>query len=318
MEIASFLNLTLRRLIALAIAGLLAAAAAGMFALSQPTSYEATAVVFVGQALNPGDSSFNIDPLVADFRSALDLPSVTRAVAKNAKIDEGSIGDVTTFGGDQGGSPATVTYTGTSEQNARLVVSAYATEGLVAVASRQRDRAAIALRTTQASLDTVSQDWNAFQATVDWADIDAERAEALAAYEGDQRTPEQAKVLARLTEAQNRSEGLKLQISNAQQELSNARARVARAEAALVAARAPELVSVTDVRALSKTSKVARSVVATAVVIVALGGVVIVVADRRRNALTAMVAPYDDGPRPPARLAKKSNAGDRHAVRQSG
>ncbi len=271
MEIASFLNLTPRRLIALAVAGSLAAAAAGLFALSRPTTYEATAVVFVGQALNPGDSSFNIDPLVADFRSALDLPSVTRAVAKRAKVDEGSIGDVTTYGGDQGGSPVTMTYTGTSEQNARQIVTAYATEGLAAVASRQRDRAAIALRTTQASLDAINQDWNAFQTAIDWTDIDAARAAAFAAYNGDQRTPEQAKVLAQLTEGQNKAAGLKLQISNAQQELSDARARVARAEAALLAARSPDLVSVTDVRALSKMSKVARSVMATAVAIVALG-----------------------------------------------
>lgn len=139
MEILSFLRLTGRRVVGLSLVAGLAGAGAGYAVTTAPASYQSTATVFVGQALPPGSSSFDLPALVADFQAALGLAPVLAGTAEAAGLAEADFLVVADRNGD--GGTVRVTATAPTAAGAETVASTISVEAMRFITTRQVDRA---------------------------------------------------------------------------------------------------------------------------------------------------------------------------------
>ncbi len=152
MEILSFLRLSRRRVVALAVVAGLAGAGAGAYAMSKPAQYQSNATVFVGQALPDTAGSFDIAPLAADFQAALFLDSVVLATSEETEVPRTEFTYTSARNGD--GSTVSVLATGPTPQKAELVARTLSTEAMRFVTSRRVERAQALVATRQTELDT--------------------------------------------------------------------------------------------------------------------------------------------------------------------
>lgn len=86
MEILSLLRLTAWRVVGLIVIAAVAGAVTVNAVLARPARYEATATVFVSQAMSAGASVFDIGPLLADFQTQLTLAGPRDAAANAVGI----------------------------------------------------------------------------------------------------------------------------------------------------------------------------------------------------------------------------------------
>jgi hypothetical protein len=140
MEIFSYLRLTARRVVALTLVAGLAGAGAGYAVTRSPSSYQADATVFVGQALPSGSSSFDLPALVADFQAALRLEPVISNTAAAAALAPDDFTVVALRNGD--GGTVRVTATAPTAVAAEAVASSISLEAMKFVTVRQVERAA--------------------------------------------------------------------------------------------------------------------------------------------------------------------------------
>lgn len=222
MEILALLRLNAKRLTALATIGALTGALAAAAVSRQPTSYQATTTVFVGQALPSGSTVFDLSPLVADFQEAVQLPQVRQEAADQLGLPVAEVQATTSRTGTDGGSVQVLA----SSESAELAEQVSQTTASVAMdflTARQLDRATSLENQRQAEMDEA-------KATRDRLLTDAGFAEPDTTYRN---------VLERLN-------ALTLDASDPTKELTNEARAQAAAEAARLRSQLPQLQAAAD------------------------------------------------------------------------
>ncbi|MDH4146707.1 MAG: hypothetical protein OEY23_16235, partial [Acidimicrobiia bacterium] len=162
MEILAFLGLTPKRLVGLGAVSALTAAGAAAFAASKPPRYDAVATVFVGQALPSNGSSFDLGPLVADFRTIATSRLIREQVADATNTDAADLAVTAARDGD--GSSVEIIVTGPDAavaQDAARVVGAESMRELAGRGVRRSERLLsdrqAAVTESQSKLDELSK-----------------------------------------------------------------------------------------------------------------------------------------------------------------
>lgn len=327
MEILSYLRLTGRRVVGLTMIAGLAGAGAGYAVTRSPASYQATATVFVGQALPPGSSSFDLPSLVADFTAALSLHAVLEAAAEAADLPLDSF-LITADRNGEGGSVRVTAQAPTAEA-AEDVASAISVEAMRFITTRQVDRAT--------SLETQRRD-EADAARTALAELDAENGfvNPVTQYAAVQAEVTQLQLAGQLEQAQALRDSLPQLAAKAQayqaasSTLTDAdatasaatRDRVA-AEAVRSAATSPEAVAEDQADPVSPTPAIMRAAGAAVLVTAGVGvGTLALLDDRRRRrterratrqAATAAAAEAAEADGPEPDRGTTADAGGAHA-----
>ena len=155
MEIASFFRLTVRRVVALVVAGLLAAAVAGLVAYRSPAKYQGTAVLFTAQVLKPNTPQYALQP-VAD--NLLNMVFTSQVVDHAAKVSGQSAGQIAgnLEAGPAGQSDVQLTYTSTNAAAVPVVLKAAGHEALKVLGETQLESAKTVVKQAQSEVDAAA------------------------------------------------------------------------------------------------------------------------------------------------------------------
>jgi hypothetical protein len=251
MEIASFFRLSVRRVVALAVVGLVAAGVAGVVAYRSPAKYQGSALLFTAQVLKPGIPQYSLAP-VSD--NLLNMVFTSSVVDRAARLSGESPGQVAgnLEAGPAGTNDVQVSYTSTNAAAVPVVLKAVSHEAL-RVLGRTQLASAEAGR-TQAQKDVTKA------------------AAALSAYES-----------AHGTSATTEHEQLSNEVDRTYQALGEANQAVADAQDVLTRASLPSVVAVSGASKQSQVGDVARAAATAGVAAVALLLLVMFVSDWRRS-----------------------------------
>ncbi|MFN8037015.1 MAG: hypothetical protein U0V73_13855 [Acidimicrobiia bacterium] len=286
--------MTPRRVIALVLAGFLAATATSLFILARPSTYEGKAIVFVSQMFPPGQSSLDIEPFVNDFETALTLPSVMEATAKQTGVSQAELGNILSNRAAQS-AVVEVTYKGSSDATTRAVVRAASQNALHYLAQQQLDRAEQNLAAAKKANDKAALDMAAFEARTDYVDLDAAYAQESAqvvdlkrrADQGDGSAKSQLdsvnKTLSQLAASRAERDQLKDAQAAKQQDVSAAEQARSDAQERISAAESSALISVDAPTRSSRLPALARGAVSTFLVVGLLGVGLLWLLDRRNR-----------------------------------
>ncbi|MPY93238.1 MAG: hypothetical protein GEV08_09270 [Acidimicrobiia bacterium] len=322
MEILSFLRLTGRRVVGLSVVAGLAGSGAGYAVTRSPATYEASATVFVGQALPAGNSSFDLPALVADFQAALALAPVIANTADAADVGPDEFTVAAQRNGD--GSTVRVIATAPTAATAETVASTISLEAMKFVTTRQVDRAASleAQRHDEADLArTAVSELDAENGFVDpvaqYAAVQAQATQLQLEAENPGSGLADAQRAGQLEQARNLRESLPQLALKAQQyqtasktvldaeaSVSTAtRDRVA-AEAIRASATSPDAITREDAAAVSPLTAIMRAAGAAVLVTGAagVGSFALLEERRRRRAERVVPAPSSGEPAPGAEL----------------
>lgn len=314
MEILALLRLNAKRLTALATIGVLTGALAAAAVSRQPTSYQASTIVFVGQALPAGSSVFDLSPLVADFSEAVQLPQVRQAAADQLGLPVSEVRASTRRSGTDSSS-VEVLASSESAPRAEQVSQATATVAMNFLSARQLERADSLQQERQAAVEEAQTVRNQLLITGGGADPELtylsllERVNTLTLDASDPTldlTPEEraeaaaeaARLRSTLPETQAVAERYRVarsQLEDAEANLSEARQLRAAAEATQLAATAERAVAPGETIAESQIALMvqafAAAVVATFIAGIAFFFAVDGARRRSRNPQPATVAP---------------------------
>lgn len=290
MEILSYLRLTGRRVVGLSMIAGLAGSGAGFAVTRSPASYQATATVFVGQALPPGSSSFDLPSLVADFTAALGLLPVLEATASSADVPHDAFLISADRNGD--GGSVRVTAEAPTAEGAEAVANAISVEAMRFITSRQVDRAS--------SLEEQRRD-EAEAARTALSELDAENGfvNPVTQYGAVQAQVTQFQLAGQLEQAQGLRDSLpqlaakaqayqaaSTMVTDAEANASAAARDRAAAEAVRIAATSPEAVAEDEATAISPTPAIMRAAGAAVLVSAGAGVGTLALLDERRRRRT--------------------------------
>ena len=151
MEILSLLRLTIWRIIGLAVIAALAALGTTRIVLNRPAQFETTATVFVGLALPASANPFEIGPRVAEFQTALDLPTVQSQAKTETGLDDSYLNVTSTRQGES--SAVKVTSQGADPDGTQAAASAVSQWAIEFMVSGGHDRALQTSASAQAERD---------------------------------------------------------------------------------------------------------------------------------------------------------------------
>ncbi len=306
MEIYNFLHLSTKRVIALVVAALVAAAVTVGIVVSQPSQFQGKAIVFVSQLFPVGKTAPEFAPFIANFDTALSLDSVQKAVAKETGVSEGELarGLKAVQPGDK--PSVNVTFENGNEKTAAAVVQSASRQGLKSVVNEEVSVATVGKTQAEAQVQAAEKAIYDFEAPKGYLDIPGTfsqrqtdlqtlrnqiAAETDTAAAGRLQSVYNAKANELNTLAPLVPEAQRLYqaraaanaaYGTASQSLSDAQAR-------LGAADSPGIV-VVSTGEVGKLSAAARGAVASMVLVGALGLLVFVILDRRRGVRPAPVS----------------------------
>jgi hypothetical protein len=140
-EIVTFLHLSIRRIIALAVLVVLVAVPTAAILLRGPTEYKATANVRMGQFVPPRSASGVTAAAESDFQAALQVPQLQNDLAARAGVPSKRIKDGLGVVIPPQGTTVQVTFTDTNQQRAASIVQQASSAGLSFLARQQVDAA---------------------------------------------------------------------------------------------------------------------------------------------------------------------------------
>jgi len=251
MEIASFFRLSVRRVVALVVVGVVAAAVAGVVALRSPAKYQGTAVLFTAQVLKPGFPQYSLQPVADNLQNMVFTSGV---VDRAARVSGESAGQIAgnLEAGPAGTSDVQVTYTSTRAAAVPVVLRAVAHGALRQLGETQLESARSVVTQAQKAAD--------------------QAAAALASYEAQHGTAASA-THQQLQDDVDRTRG----------DLGSAKAAVADAQDVVTRAGLASVVAVSGASKQSRTGDVARAAATAGVAAVALLLLVMFVSDWRRS-----------------------------------
>jgi O-antigen ligase len=164
-EIIDFLNLTLRRVVGLAVIGLLVAVPTTAFLLRDPANYRGTVTVRLSALLPDGGAFYLWERLTQDFETALHLPRVADEVARQAGVDADVVraGLATVL--PQNGDVVTVSFTGPDATRSLAVARSASTEALKVLTTQGVDEAAARVKVANQTFDDALQGFQTYVAS---------------------------------------------------------------------------------------------------------------------------------------------------------
>ena len=301
MEIFDFLHLTTRRLIAMVVVALLAGAATALVLASDSTdSYEADAIVFLGQVLPADRSTFAVAPFAGDLETLLSLDPTREDVATASGVDDIPITDLSTRQ-ISNGTAVGIRAVAPTAALAETIASEAARVGLSTLLEQERNRAQRNLEAVDRQLLQVRADLETFrgdngtldpvfeflsaaderlalQAELATSDLTAASRETLEA-----RQLELNDEILRLAPLQAPYNELDRALLGAEDTLSDAKQEVAAADALLAGAASGDFVVTTPAAAISNQSTLRAGIVASMIVVLLLSIGLFVKIDRDRS-----------------------------------
>ena len=165
------LHLNTRRLTVLLVLAGVVALAAGATAYLRPVRYTAHTTVFVARVLPSGT---NIDSSVADFETAMRLPEVEDAVAKQTGVSVADLRNSLKFSRIGAGTSVDVSYSSTSQAQASNVATGAAHQSLQFLAAQQVNAASDEVAGAQKAADSAGADLAALNKKYAVTDTNAE------------------------------------------------------------------------------------------------------------------------------------------------
>ena len=280
------LNLTRRRLGALAVLCILAVGGGLAYKLQAPATYSATGTVFVAR-VEPTDSGGSVSTAIAYFETVLKLPGTINRVSTETKISRQALASGLKVSQVTLSPAATVSFTSTSPTDARAAVVAAATLALQTLASQQVDAATDQLTAAQRAVDAAQASVVAFNSALGVSDFGTEYQneeqnqlnleDALAAASPQQVGPIQAAIraqneqLGRLAAAEPRWQLLDQALTEAQSEYEVAGQALTTAQGYVTAASSPTVLTPPQVTRQSRAALAIRLGLTSGVVMAILG-----------------------------------------------
>jgi O-antigen ligase len=162
-EIASFLHLSFRRIVALAVLAVFAAVPTAALLLRGPSEYRASVNVRMGQFIAPGAGSWVRDQLEADFQTAVHIPQVQQGISSQVGVTKKDLVAHLGVAIPATGTTVKMSYTDRSPQKALLVAQTAAFQGLTFLSQQQVDLAAGGVHAAEQGVATALAQLEAFQ-----------------------------------------------------------------------------------------------------------------------------------------------------------
>lgn len=301
MEIFEFLHLTTRRLFAMVVVTLLAGAATAAVLVNDSTdSYEAEAVVFLGQVLPADRSTFAVAPFAGDLEVLLSLDPTLDDVAAASGVDRIPTLGLTTRQ-ISNGTAVGIRAVASTPELAETIASEAARVGLSTLLQQERNRAQRTLEAVNRQLLQVRADLEQFRDANVTQDTNFEIGTAV-----EERTAIQEQLLNpnltaaaqdtlesrrqelndeidRLVPLQAAYNELDRELLGVEAALSGAKQEIAAADALIVSSASGDFVVTTPATAVSNQSTLRAGVVASMIVAILLSIGFFVLIDRRRS-----------------------------------
>lgn len=285
MEVWDLLRPSWRRLVALGLAALLAAAVAVGVEHARAATYQGRVSVYYAQALGLDTTSYSIDPTADQLISVFQLPQVQQAAASAAHVPL-SVMHAATQAHDAGSPVISITAKGTQEE-ATAAAPALAKAGLEYYAQQGVTRAQSVQTSATTTLSSINAELAAFTARAGTNDVDAAVAAATAAVAaappGSPAAQQAATNLARLQALQPQYDLLTTELAGARTGVSDAYTAVGTAQSVLRAVGLPGNVVNAPVAPASRMTAYLRAAVGAAVVVLVLGLVLFALRELRRR-----------------------------------
>jgi methylmalonyl-CoA mutase cobalamin-binding subunit len=313
-EIFQYLHLSTRRLIAVVVVALLVGAATAFVLVKDSTdSYEAEAVIFLGQVLPADRSTFAVAPFAGDLDALLSLDPIREAVATASGVDNISTTDLTTRK-ISNGTAVGVRAVALEPELAESMASEAAKIGLSTLLDQELTREQRNLEAVERQLLEVRAELEQFRGsnavfdpTFEFRTAVEERRAVAVQLSDPQITAANQEALElrqqelndevdRLAPLQAPYNELDRALLGAESALSNAKQGVAAADAVLASATSGDFVVIAPATAISNQSTLLAGVVASMIVVVLLSIGLFVRMDRRRSA-----ALHEELPKPESR-----------------